>query len=671
LLDLARDLPKGGAEPAWLPAILSQQEKLAVSASAVYRHALEWALLPRLMYRLEAQLRSHLDNPDFLYEATRVYLMLGNAGPLDASLVREWMKLDWQASYPGVGFAPVRDSLSRHLDVLLAQPLSQVQLDGALVAAARAKFGSVPLARRVYSRLRLSAAAQRLPPWRPSDALGPAGLPLFARASGKPLTDGIPGFFTVDGFHDVLLPSLDGAIRGVVSESWVLGNRVAFDPNGPEMQGLERDVLALYLNDYAPAWDLMLADLNVVQLRSLPQAAQDLYILAAPESPLRNVLVSITRQLTLSVTADRRRPAPAPDAAATSTELLLRSLLGAAPSQTAAPLPPGHEIDARYQGLRDLVAGGASAPIERVLREISDAQQQIAKLAASTLSAGAATPSTGGIDPLLALKSDAAHLPQPLGRWMTEIATSTIALRSGDPRQQLAALFNTPGGAAETCPIVVNGHYPFSPGTAPDVPLAEFARLFAPGAALDGFINTALRRYVDMSGKSWRLLSADAASAPVSQADLLMFQRATAIRDAFFPDDGTHPRIRLDITPLGADPGTRQVRLDVDGTSIELPRGEQRATQVTWPSFSAQPMARLEFEPPARGGELRETGPWALFRLFGRGRLQAQAGSADRYTLTFQVGERQAVFEIRIPGGANPLAPNLLLDFRCPSVRAN
>ena len=135
-----------------------------------------------------------------------------------------------------------------------------------------------------------SAAAQRLPPWRPSDVLGPAGVPLFVRASGKPLTDGIPGFFTVDGFHKVLLPSLDGAAKSVVSESWVLGGRVAFDPNGPQMQALERDVVALYQADYVPAWDLMLADLNVVQLRSLSQAAQDLYILASPESPMRSLL---------------------------------------------------------------------------------------------------------------------------------------------------------------------------------------------------------------------------------------------------------------------------------------------------------------------------------------------------------------------------------------------
>src|SRR5262249_858931 len=252
--------------------------------------------------------------------------MPGNAGPLDACLVREWMKLAWQAASPGVGLAPLRDSLLRHLDALLAEPLSQVQLDGALVATARTKFSAVSLAQRVYSRIRLSAAAQRVPLWRPSDALGSAGVPLFVRASGKPLTDGIPGFFTVDGFHKVLLPSLDGAVRGVVSESWVLGDRVAFDPNGPQMHGLQRDVIAHYEADYASAWDLMLADVNVVQLRSLSQAAQDLYILAAPESPLRNLLVSISRQLTLSVPFGGPRVASAPAGTPSNTELRLQAL---------------------------------------------------------------------------------------------------------------------------------------------------------------------------------------------------------------------------------------------------------------------------------------------------------------------------------------------------------
>ena len=39
------------------------------------------------------------------------------------------------------------------------------------------------------------------------------------------MTDGIPGFYTVDGFYKVLLPQLPDATRQVASESWVLGKQ--------------------------------------------------------------------------------------------------------------------------------------------------------------------------------------------------------------------------------------------------------------------------------------------------------------------------------------------------------------------------------------------------------------------------------------------------------------
>ena len=422
------------------------------------------------------------------------------------------------------------------------------------------------------------------------------------RASGKPLTEGIPGFFTVDGFHKVLLPSLAGATRSVVSESWVLGDRVAFDPNGAQTQAVERDVVTLYEADYAPAWDLMLADLNVVQLRSLSQAAQDLYILASPE--VADAQTAGVHQSAIDIVGAARRCAEGPRAGSIG-EQHPASASGAARRITdydpGGPAPPGHEIDERYQALRDLVGHGPAAPIDLVLREVGDAQQQIAKLAATLVSTGAAASTSGGIDPLLALKADAARQPQPLGRWLTELAASAIALRSGDPRLQLATIFNASGGPAELCPAVVNGRYPFAPSATDDVPLADFARLFAPGGAFDGFVNTLLRRYVDTSGKTWRLLSADVATAPVSAADLAQFQRAAAIRDTYFADGGTRPRFRLDITPVSADAATRQVTLDLDGTTIVYTRGTQRSTQVTWPGFSLQPTMRLVFDPPPVG----------------------------------------------------------------------
>src|SRR5580704_9688179 len=152
LLDAARALPFGVDAPPppsqWFPG-LSQTSKLGAGAREVYHHDLEHVLLPRLIVRLEAQMRAHFEQPAFLYEATKVYLMLGSSGPLDRDLIKEWMQLDWQASWPGPAAQPVRDSLTKHLAALLDQPLEKVTLDGGLIEDARRTFSRVTLAERV------------------------------------------------------------------------------------------------------------------------------------------------------------------------------------------------------------------------------------------------------------------------------------------------------------------------------------------------------------------------------------------------------------------------------------------------------------------------------------------------------------------------------------------
>jgi len=312
LLDQARALPHGYDQAAASATFfLSQDAKLAAGAKTIYRHALERVLLPRLLWRLETQMHSNLNQPDFLYEATRVYLMLGGAGPLDRDLVRAWMTLDWQAAFAGPAMAPSRDSLAAHLDALLKNPLPKIDLDNQLVAVARTTFSRVPVANRVYSRIVPSTAAQAVPMWKPSDALGGAGVRVFVRASGKPLTDGVPGFYTIDGFYHVLLPALGNVTKEVANESWVLGTAAALAPDSTESRQIEHDVIALYETDYAKQWDALLADLAVVPLRNPQQAAQDLYILGSPQSPIRNLLVAVSRQLNLT------QPPPAPAATAT------------------------------------------------------------------------------------------------------------------------------------------------------------------------------------------------------------------------------------------------------------------------------------------------------------------------------------------------------------------
>ena len=66
-------------ETQWFPG-LSQTGKLGTGADQIYCHALNNILLPRLLWRLEGQMRAKITDAPFLYEATRTYLMLGPRG---------------------------------------------------------------------------------------------------------------------------------------------------------------------------------------------------------------------------------------------------------------------------------------------------------------------------------------------------------------------------------------------------------------------------------------------------------------------------------------------------------------------------------------------------------------------------------------------------------------
>lgn len=650
---------------------LDQTASIRAATRTVYRHVLDFALLPRLVLQLEAEMRGGLDRPAYLYQATRVYLMLGNQGPLDAPLVEAWMKLDWQRLYPGLGQQALRRGLMENLVALLARPLPTVPLDGGLIATARATFSRVPIAERVYSRIRESQAASRVPDWSPATALGAAGTPLFVNATGKPLTAGIPGFFTRQGFYGVLLPALSHASQDVARESWVLGRSNRVDPGSPQMQSLESDVIALYERHYARHWQAMIDDLDLAPLGPAGQAVQALYVLGSPQSPMKTLLQSMADQLDLA----RAPKAPKGAVAAkhggrlAAAAARLKGVVGSAPTGVGESRP-GAVIDREFAPLRTYVGNGAvGAPISLTLQLIDQVQQQLAALAATAPgSAVPAAPAAGG-DASALLAGEALHDPEPVRRWLGGITGTANNLRGGSAAASAKAAFKAPGGPAQLCQKAVMGHYPFDPNAASGIPLADFAHLFAPGGALDGFFNAQVRPFVDMTGSVWHVQPVNGVTPPVSQGAVAEFQRAQEIQQIFFTGSAT-PSVQFTVTPDQLSAGAAQVTLQLGGISIDYAHGPTVPTAVTWPGADGMQVARLIMTPAAAGGTpvtLQASGPWAVFRLFDQGRI-TQDGSSARYVLTFDSGGARASFTIEAGSIFNPFAPGVLADFRCPSL---
>ena len=105
LLDRLRNLPAGYATrnvpTPWAATYgLSQRERLQSASENIYRIGLERMFRSRLLFRLEELLDANIADPGFVYEALKVYLMLGGQQPPDRELIKGWMHRDWATSIP-------------------------------------------------------------------------------------------------------------------------------------------------------------------------------------------------------------------------------------------------------------------------------------------------------------------------------------------------------------------------------------------------------------------------------------------------------------------------------------------------------------------------------------------------------------------------------------------
>ena len=68
---------------------------------------------PRLVLSLEQQIQKNIADPTFVYEALKVYLMLGGKAPtVDKNLIVSWFARDWEErAFPGAPYAQGRLSI--------------------------------------------------------------------------------------------------------------------------------------------------------------------------------------------------------------------------------------------------------------------------------------------------------------------------------------------------------------------------------------------------------------------------------------------------------------------------------------------------------------------------------------------------------------------------------
>ncbi len=406
--------------------LLDRNGMLAAAADDSYQRLLKDAFLSRIAARLEERLRKSAGEPAArTYETLRAYLMLFGGKHFDAAALRAYFANDWNLTLPGSVSTAERAALLHHLDQLLAgsEVGAPSRADAQLIAEARARVQSVPLAQRAATRLQQQDANT------PRVTLNAAGV--LVRASGSALTD-MPAPRSATG-----LPrerTLQVLTQLAQEQSWVLGapRATAVAP------GLADEVERLFALDNALHWQSVLDDLRLAPTQQLGQSAQLARALAQANSPLLVLLRAATRETASG--------SPAAWFAA------LRTYVDAGSPSVA-------KMRALFAKLATHFAAADAAAQRHALPAASDVMRELAQAAREA--------------------------PAPLNGLLMQLHTAgsnqlLAALREPLSREIAREL-------APACARAVAQRYPFVRNAPEDMTRDEFVRTFGAGGLIDNF----------------------------------------------------------------------------------------------------------------------------------------------------------------------------------------
>lgn len=680
VLQAVRDLARastiaGDSVPLSMGFGLFQGDKLGEASRAAHQRLLREAFLPRLTARMEQQLGSRGEgNPELLYEALKTYIMLHERERFDAAAVKLFISADWEANLPREVTIEQRKQLESHLDELLARSdvVSAYPPDQRLVTAARQAVAETPIAVRAYNRLKRLGVGAAFPEFTIAARGGHAAPTVLVRASGEPLTKGVPGLYSYDAYHKAFqAASLVVSTQLAQEAAWVLAaddtrTRAAL----ADVERVTAETRRLYLEDYARLWEAFVNDIRIIRPTSLQQSIDMTRTLSAPtDSPLLPLFRAIVREVTLAQrSADEKTVVDKGGDMLKDKKRELEKLFGRhglqLPAATAASLEETI-VDRRFDALRRFVtspAPGQLAPIDASIPLMNELYVWLVA-AQAALNSKAQPPQTEVANKI---KGEAGRTPEPVSSMLTGLSASATSLVLSKVQIDTGAKLTSE--VFEFCQKAIGGRYPFAKSSSIDVTQEDFSRLFAPGGLIDDFFQKNLASIVDTSTKPWSFRNLGDARRGGTPASLRPFQQAQAIRDVFFRGGARAAGLQLEFKPVEMDASVLQFLLDVDGQLVRYSHGPQVPAKVLWPGPSGKNQVRLAIQPPSASGTSGRVfdGPWALFRMLDDQKFQP-TGQPDKFLVTFVVDGRRAQFEVFSSSVQNPFTLPELRQFQCPA----
>lgn len=646
----------------WLSGVGLYDGRIERRANEAYHQYLRGPFSEALVQELETELQG-ADDDLALYSLFRLYQMFADVERMDRMAATDWFKQHWQST---AGLASdERAQLQAHLEQLMQLELRPQTLDQSLSRRVAQRLLEVPLAQRVYNRIRTEPEYQR-----PVDMRRRYGDQLsvvFSLDSGAREANRIPWMFTKEGYDGIDLSRRSPVLRELVNDRWIFAslNESAERLDDDDLGQLSDRVNQLYFNDYIRTWTEALRALQIKPFSSLNHAS-DLLGRASDSlySPLGSVLQVGAEQTGLTDTRMREAVANAGRGQRSDRAA------GAIASRMDVT-----QVDRHFRDLHRLMDDEeGSAPVGAALDEVAELaayveeirmapnpDQRAYEIARERYQSGAANPMTR-------VRSYARNMPEPLDLWLNQLSEQTWRVILGAARNHISREWNQQ--VYRPYRDMAAGRYPMTAGASAEMSLYDFTEFFKPGGVHDAFFRDYIEPFINTRGR-WSNRQVDGYTLGLSGTSLNRVRQGLEATEVMFRGSEQTPVLNLEFRPLEMSTDNARFSADLGGEILSYNHGPKFWRKVEWSGDSAHNRLRLRFE-GVNGGvhERRYEGPWSWLRALDDAQVESTARS-DVYQLTFSAQrdnnrQRDIVYEVKTTSARNILTDNPLHRYRCP-----
>ncbi|GLQ70794.1 type VI secretion system membrane subunit TssM [Vibrio penaeicida] len=643
---------------------LYQGDKIGQPAKAAYHQALKGYFSKLLESALIEEMNENQAHREYLYETLKTYLMLFNTERFDLVHVESWFELYFEKNFPGEFNEEKRASLMQHTKNLLLNDDIGLYVNHDAVRDARNVLTQLPLAERAYQRMKLQFIKSHVPSFRLTDVLGSQSLSQFERKSGKPLSAGVPGFYTFNGFHSIFQMQISRTVKNLMEDNWVYGDNINIHTVDHDLA--VKGVRERYYRDYIYEWESLINDISLKATPSLELSLIQSRILSSSERPIESFLKAVQKEVSLTKVSLSQNEKVAAEVATKAADVALHNKKNAIgrfmPTENTnlAISLPGKEVERAFEGIVKIeqqdfeLINQSLVGLREYLADLSSSGNN-QKLAYKSILDGTVTE-----DVARSLKRTNAILPSPFNRWLVGLSHESTRLAEKGSQVHLNQIWKSQ--VVKAYERSIKGRYPFSPAAKREVNLKDFKRFFGYGGTLDSFFTDYLEPFVDTSGRNWRFEK----EIGVSQETLVVFQRAEKIRQTFFESDNS-VKIDFGLRPKYLDQHISKFKLELGSQKLVYSHGPERTQSLSWPSSSSE--TRIIFIPPNSSREISHTyeGQWGLYKMLDQS-LKARPETRKDNIVMIDLKGNKVQLELIPTSTINPFWSNDMERFSCPQT---